>query len=169
MNKRGQFYLIMAVIVIVLIISLAIIVNELKKENFKSLESSAEELKIESQAVLDHISYTGVVDKQNFLDTFARNYFDYSNVDNLYFIFGTSTEVTVAARQKKFSGEILVNDVKLEIEQNTYSAQTYTELGNDIELTINEIVHSFELKSGENFYFVISEGEEDGNYFFAQN
>ena len=169
MNKRGQFYLIAAMIIVALILGFAAITNEIKKEEFTELESATEELKIEGQAVLDHAAYQKLTDTEinDLLISFTQSYSNYTSAENLYFIFGDSSEITVAAYRRSSPGEILVNGLEFVIEQETYTYNSYASPPTPTIITINEIDHEFELKQGENFYFILSQGREGGAYFFT--
>ena len=168
-NKRGQFYLIAAIIIVAIILGFATTSNSLKKEEFTEMDDIAKELEIESQAIIDHAVLNNL-DVKVQLGLFAEAYAPYSEAENLYFIFGDKTSVDVGAYHKLYSGAILVNGQELIISQNQYtSGGPYTPIGDQINLTINELDHVFDLEEGTNFYFVIAKIEEEGNYFFARN
>ncbi len=170
MQKRGQFYLITAIIIIALILSLATISNQLKKSEFQELDTVAEELEIEAQAVLDFVAYNNEEVFETRLQEFTETFASYTKAENLYFIFGTQSRIVVAVQQKKDSGTIVVNGNEIEIQENTYTTQAFdSPITNPVVITINDISNEFELKEGNNFYFIISEGEEEGNNFFTGN
>ena len=66
MNKRGQFYLIAAVIFIAVILGFASLVNKISKQEVNFLIDIAKELDIESEKVYDYIIY-------NEMTTLQRN------------------------------------------------------------------------------------------------
>ena len=167
-NKRGQFYLIAAIIIVAIILGFATTSNSLKKEEFAEMDDVAKELEIESQAVIDHAVLNNL-DVKVRLGLFAEAYAPYSNAENLYFIFGDSDFVEVGAYQKLYSGSILVNGVELDISQGAYTSKNYTSPSNPITLNINEFDHVFDLEDGTNFYFVIAKIEDEGGYFFKRN
>ncbi len=169
MEKRGQFYLIGAIIIIAIIFGFATITNTLKKEEFRESYDAAEELEIESRYVLDNaVLNTDMSVKDKLLD-FTEKYSTYSNAENLYFVFGDTDEISVAARQKNYPGRILVNGAEFEIGQGVYTSNSYLSPPNPTIIMINEIEHEFELKQGSNFYFILAEGKEEGGYFFTGN
>lgn len=169
-NKRGQFYLIAAAIIIVIVLSYASISNTSKKQQFTEIESAKQELEIESRAVLDYAAYSGT-DAEAQLTAFTQDYSSYSSAENLYFVFGDGSKVNVAAYQRAGSGTILVNvgsgDVEMEIEKDTYTKNSYSNPGPTITLTINEVSYDFELKQGTNFYFILLEAKQDGYFVFT--
>lgn len=172
-ESKGQFYLMGAVIIIALILGYVAVSNLSKKQSLYGIDSAGEELEIESQKVLDYIAYNNLnsAETKNILVNFTKLYSNYSQAENLYFVFGNTNEVSVSAYRKSSPGEIMVNyssggDI-LEISKQEYINKSYTSV-NNINLTINEITHEFELKSGENFYFVLSQGDEEkGEYIFT--
>ena len=167
-NKRGQFYLIAAVILVAMILGLVTISNNAKKKDFTNIYDSEEELKIEAEAVLDYAIKNEPADIDGRLETFTRNYSNYSEAENLYFVFGDETSVNIAAYRKSTPATIFVDGNDLEIPVESYTIlEDYTPADNKITLTINEISHEFELKTGQNFYFIISHETEEEDYVFT--
>ena len=166
MDKRGQFFLITAMILVAIILGFATITNKSKTGEFAELDILADQLKIEAQSVIDYSSYNSVnIETQ--LTKFADNFSAYSEAENIYFLFGNSTRITVAAYQKNNPGRILVNGIEFNIEQGVFNSNSYDSPDNPTTLTINGLDHDFDLKNGTNFYFIISEGEEEGGYFLT--
>lgn len=165
-NKRGQFYLIAAVIIIAMILGFVAISNQFKKKDFTKLYDVGEELRIEAAVVLDYGAYNNK-DMKEFLINFTKTYLNYTEVENLYFLFGDTSEVSVAAYRKLTPITILVNGQEFNIPKEEYISQSYSNPTNPVVLTINEIEHEFELKQGENFYFIASYGSEEEDYVFT--
>lgn len=169
MYKRAQFYLIAAVVIIAVILGFVAISNSLEKKDFTNIEISKEELEIESQAVLDYINYQGA-DADEKLENFTKLYSNYTEVENIYFVYGITNDVEVAAFRKFSDATILVNDGnvnnEMDIPAGIYTSQHYSPSSNII-LTINNIKHDFEIKQGKNFYFVFSEDREGEDYVFT--
>ena len=171
-NQKGQFYLIAAVILVAMILGFVTISNNAKKKDFAKIYDFEEELKIEAEAVLDYAIKNEPADINGRLETFTRNYSNYSEAENLYFVFGDQTLVNIAAYRKSTPATILVNvgggNVELDIPEKTYILESYTSPINPVSLTINEIPYEFTLKTGKNFYFIISQGtEEEEDYVFT--
>jgi hypothetical protein len=147
MNKRGQFYLIAAMIIAVVIIGFALMNNSSYHNAPIDLEEMADELRIEGEKVLD---YEIVNSESNIFEEFSRNYSIYAGRDKeIYFIVGDET--------------------------NGFNAYTYDETGKtDLisDLTVNENLIfslngvSYELKKekGKNFYFLLTKINEDESY-----
>ena len=93
-DKTAQFYLIAAIIISVIVIGFLAMSNYLKKTEAINLEYKADELKIESEKVLDyglHQAY-GESSIQSLMENFAKYYINYTEKDkDSYFLFGTSS------------------------------------------------------------------------------
>ena len=170
-GKRGQFYLIAAIILATIIIGISVVVNYSKKQDSGNLENLKEELQIESENVLDYGAYNGFDDVQmkTLLTDFSKNYINSKGKDkNLYFIFGDSVSLTVVSSQSsEETARINVGEgiVDLIITQEGVS---FSPSGNQISLIINDFTHNFKLEEGENFYFLISQ-EIGGGVYVTKN
>ena len=168
-NKKGQFYLLAAIIIIVVIVGFAAISNYAKKRSSIKLYDIKDELQIEGGEVLEYGVYTG----EEQIDDFIEKYQEYAGEGkNLYFIFGNVGEVWMVTFEEVVRGKITetsgtgvdIPGVRYEKEQ----LEVIEEGGiKTVIVTIgeegNEIDYEFELKPGENFFFVISqeiEGEK---------
>ena len=174
-NKRGQFYLIAAMIIIAMVIGLVTIVNTSQKQEFDEIIEAAEELSIEAEAVLDEaVINNKVVNTQ--IGTFIGHYIEYTNVENVYFFYGEKPEITIKAYRKKTPARIGINiggdinwfDIQNGTDDVTWGPSTVT--GNLVTITIGDISHEFNWLEGNNFYYILSEGnEKDEEYVFSGN
>lgn len=170
-NKNGQFYLIAAIILVMIIVGIAAITNYLKKDSNIEIYDIKEEIQIESSNVLDYATYNDIdgAELRTLLQTFTEKYVDYfGSGKDLYFIFGDKDSITVEGYQgtaKTVSAE-------------SGSSQTITETAGEftgnfdpeediLTLYIGEDSHGFELTEGENFYFVVSEEIDGGEYIIS--
>lgn len=161
-QKRGQFYLIAAMIVISLIIGFAVVSNYLEKKQTIKLYDLGEELGIESENVLDYGTYNEYndTDMDELIRSFIENYVDYVQEGiEIYFIFGNWEKITIVKYQEiSYYGLLLDGGYT-----STYIEEEVIENPEkDVVVTINGNTYEFRLKPGENFYFVISQeiGEE---------
>ncbi|MEK6913924.1 MAG: hypothetical protein AABW47_04630 [Nanoarchaeota archaeon] len=95
-NKRGQFFLIVAVIIIVVIVSVITVSNYTSTKDEVKLYDLGQEIGIESQQVIDSGTYSGLNDDEmaNLMENFAKNYVSYIEEDkNIYFIFGNKEQI----------------------------------------------------------------------------
>ena len=150
-GKKGQFYLIAAIILATIIIGISVVVNYSKKQDSGNLENLKEELQIESENVLDYGAFHRFndADMKTLLTDFSKNYITVKGDNkNLYFIFG--------------KGEVL------DITPGIVFEGIYTPSGNEISLIVNDFTHDFILEEGENFYFLISQ-EIGGGVYVTKN
>ena len=170
--KKGQFYLIAAVIIIVIIIGFVTIKNYSKETATHTTIYGLEKgLEIESAKVLDYGIYNNnEINMTNLLETFTKAYAEYAELDRLYFIFGNSENITVAGYHELEEGEILINiegtednlySDKLDITKKKYKRWDFSAKSKEITeikrviITIDGIEYKFDLKPGENFYFIV--------------
>ncbi len=144
-DKSGQFYLLAAIIIIAFIIGFVAISNYSKKRTPVKVNDFGEELKIESEKVLDYIA----IQNQDELADFRTTYSDYAAENNIdiYFIMGKGGSI------KSYRGTIETN--------------THTEVPPLIEMTVEDAVYSFDLKPGENFYFILIQEIEGEKHVFT--
>jgi len=175
-GKKGQFYLIAAIILATIIIGISVVMNYSKKQDSGNLENLKEELQIESENVLDYGAFHRFNDAQmkSLLTDFSEDYITVKGDNkNLYFIFGkegTDSLKVVASQTLKETAEIsgVANGGELGIIQGEVFKGIYTPSGNEISLIVNDFTHDFILEEGENFYFLISQ-EIGGGVYVTKN
>lgn len=164
-DKRGQFYLLAAVIIIGLVMGFVFFTNSSQKKSDSSFDYLKYELETESEKVVDY----GIKNNQNLktlLKNFTQEYSLYTEADNSYFIFGNFSEITFAGYKKKSSGNVLVNatgnNQQVSFTEGIYNSVSFQNPQQNIKVTIDNIVYDFNLKNGQNFYFILSKeiGEE---------
>ncbi len=172
-NKRGQFYLIAAVVVVALVLAYIAISNSISKSSFRELEKPQEDLKIESSNVLDYVLYKNLDEAQRNekIEDFAKTYSNYSSAENFYYIYGDSSSIRVSAYRKKSSSGIYVNaagsNEEMEIPLKIFTTQNFIPTLDEVTLTIEGNEHSFKIEQGQNFYFIISQENEGEEYIFT--
>jgi hypothetical protein len=167
LNKRGQFYLLAAIIIITVIVGFAAISNYAKKKGTVKLYDIKDELQIESGEVLEY----GVSSRQDIgklIDDFIERYQEYAGENKeLYFIYGDFDEVWMVTFREilvtsKVDGKSITTS-KLDTERVELNITGDDPGTKTVIATINNVDYEFELKPGENFFFVISqeiEGEK---------
>ena len=167
MNRGGQFYLLAAIVIVAVIIGVAGVSNYSKKKTNAKLIDLGEELGIEGGNVLEHGIYHG---NGNKIGEFSEKYNDYAGEGkDLYFIFGDEDKIFVLTYEEIFAGNFCVGEVCNP--QNIESATTFPinpSGGSEIRIKIDENEYTFDLKPGENFYFVISQ-EIEGEQYVVTN
>jgi len=158
-NKRGQFYLLAAIIIISVIVGFAAVSNIAKKKSSVKLYDIKEELNIEGGEVLEYGEFFAE-NLENTINDFTDKYKEYTGEDKeLVFIYGNSEEV----KKISFSRETSVKSGVGESSQTTYELRKkeeslFVEPGTDkVNVTIDTRNYDFELKPGQNFFFIISQ------------
>lgn len=140
MNKRGQFYLLAAIIIVGIFIGIVALSNYSFKKSSTELNKIKEEMKIEGEKVLDYDKRNN----DNKFEEFAKNYSAYVGENiNIYFIVETSSSIEAY----KYEG-----DNKIIIPHEVIS--------NEVFLTVEGEEYSFDLKTGDDFYFIIIQEKE---------
>jgi len=145
MKKRGQFYLIAALALVMIIMSFIIILNYSERGNYSRIYDIKEELGIESARVLDY----GIMNSDDQIDNFAKEYSDFVG-DDIEIVFITGSESSLEAFK-------YVDGVREEIDSDE------EEEGN-VTIVVNGTEYNFEIMFGENFYFVITQEIEGEKY-----
>ncbi len=149
LNKSGQFYLVAAVIVVVIIVGMISITNYAKKSENSNVETFGEEFEIESQKVLDYDSLNG----QNKIEDFTEVYSSYlGSKINSSFIVGT---------EGSLEAYTYLNGEKVDLNSSL------TVGSEDIIFVYDEVIYNFELEKGKNFYFVFSQDIGGEKYVYT--
>jgi cysteine-rich repeat protein len=159
MDKKGQFYLLTTIILVGLIFSFATVINYSQEKNVLNFNYLKDELNIVSGNVIDYALYNNK-DVNESLINFSKVYSNYSEADNMYYIFGNRDSITVAGYQKKNDGSIMVDvgsgNQELIFSKGVYKSQSFSNPENNIKISVDSVVSDFSLSSGENFYFILS-------------
>ena len=172
MHKRGQFYLISAIIIIGLIIVFAGVSNYLEKEEQTKIYDLKRDLEIESENVLAYGTYYSFGEDQmlNLLQGFIEAYAEYGEVQKIIFIFGNREKITVLGYQQLENEIILIGngeegEIELELIAGADpSSAMYDNPGGVVIVSVGGVDYSFELREGENFYFIIAQEIEGEQY-----
>ncbi|MCW8965383.1 MAG: hypothetical protein OQK82_01655 [Candidatus Pacearchaeota archaeon] len=166
MNRKGQFYLLSAIVIISIIIGFSAISTYTKKTDTVRVFDLGDELEIESSNVLDYGTYNAdeIDDLDEFLKNFTEEYAEYVGEDTeIAFIFGNAADenATVVNYEEIVIGDIEIGSSTITSTQrvtNESSAYiTSNEGENIITIYFKGISYDMNLNPGENFYFVISQ------------
>lgn len=174
MKKRGQFYLLAAMVIIVVISGFVAVSNYTRKQGTVKIYDLKEELGIESSKVLEYgviSDDTVIVDGQpvNIIEHFIDLYEQYAGENKeIYFIYGNKDEVFLITYDEVIQGSLrIVGSENIPVTQNIFGNEvTKTSLpieGGIVRIEISGVEYEFEIKPGENFFFIISqevEGEQ---------
>ncbi len=176
MNRGGQFFIIMAMVIIVLIAGFVSVTNSVDKKSDVRFYRVGEELKFEGDKVLvygikQNLDSSGM---KSLFTNFTQNYSVYSPADNFYYLFGDSTTITFAGLMKRDSGTVNVDfdgvgsGTNISLSQGIYKTQDIINPTSSGNLTIDGVIYPFNVRTGQNFYFVVSQKIE-GNVYTTRN
>ena len=163
-NKRGQMYLIAAVIIVTIVLGFAAISNYSRTKSTIRLYNLKEDLEIASENVLEYGIYNEYDDQdmQLLIENFIQLYTEYIGEGiEIYFVYGNRDKIYVTTYSELSS--INVGDETILITSGELTTQEFIPTGNKVVVQIDGVEYEFNLKSGENFYFIISQeiGEEE--------
>ena len=169
MNKRGQFYLIAAIIIATVMASVFVVFNYTEKVPGAKVTTLGKEIETESRNTIEYGMLQGFDESEfkNLMSNFADSYIDYTEKrKDLYFIFGTTNEIVVSGYQGSAREVTLIQETTTNIVTTTNGEfqATITSPSEEIILKIDNSQYPFTLKSGENFYFVINENLNGNEY-----
>ncbi len=139
-DKRGQFYLIAAIIIAGILIAISYASNYSSKKVSHDAEEIAEELRIEAEYVLDYELNNPGTGIEEFQD-FSMEFSDYAKDKDIYFIIvdqgnGIQEHYKYTGASRIPSGELFLG-------------------GGEIQFNIDGGTYTFPLEEGKNFYSVI--------------
>lgn len=168
MEKRGQFYLMAAIIIIIIILGFIAIKSYIKTEDTKTAVYDLEkEFGLESGKVVDYTIYSGA-DFDTIMYNWTQIYMKEKNqnVDEFVVVYGNSTSQSMMNLTKTNTGVVAIGGTSLAIGSATIGRTNIQ--GNNISVMLGGITYNFNLGSGKNFVFLIRErgyvaryGEED--------
>lgn len=171
MNKRGQFYLIAAIVIIVIILTFFGVKNGvLSNQESQRIYDLKEELNFEGARVVEHGIYNqdDPVEMTALLDDFTDKYGDYAGqTSNLYFVFGNENQIVVKGYEEISTGGICLQIGTTctgipQLEETHRSRWALDVSGDNVDVKIGEQTYNFKLKNSQNFYFVISQEQGGG-------
>ena len=166
-------YLIASVIIISLVAALLTVSNYSKKINPIEIYKLGEELEIESASLLEYGTAQNFdnTEMHDLMSLFIEEYIDYSDIERLYFIFGNETDITFGGYHEFIEEEVSLKigdaaPVTIDIPQDDYIEADFPGLSANQKVKINtsDLNYEFELREGENFYFVLSQEVDQEHY-----
>lgn len=161
-NKRGQFYFVAAIIIILIIAGFIALSNFSKKSSNDEIEILKKELDFEIQKTLEYIAYNNLdyTNSQNILKNFSDSYiYKIGKNKNIIFIFGEAGEELIAKGYKKEDSSNFTISTDLSIINVTNEGEFEEILinsGSEVEINYLGNNYSFEFGEWQSFYYLIS-------------
>jgi hypothetical protein len=148
-KRKGQFYLVASVIIVVIVVGLITISNYSKSDKKSNIDKYGKEFEIESEKVLDYDALNG----DNKIENFTKEYSIYmGNKINASYIYGTEGNMNAF----------------------TYLDGDYVDLNSDLSFDSDEMifeyadsVYRFNIEKGKNFYFVFYQNIGGEKYVYT--
>ena len=162
-GKRGQFYLVAAVIIAMVVFSLATISNYAKLESRETeVFDLRSEMGLESGRVIDFAMYNGT-DISRLLENWTEMYVagtQDKEVENWIFVYGNpETGITVLEFTSGIAGTVSVGDGSGDsVDHNVkrYEKKNNTYYGDDIDIVFGDFTYNFNTAASQNFAFLIN-------------
>lgn len=189
MDKRGQFFLVAAIIIVGLIFSTRAVYNVAVSNSEEStIFDLSEELKFETYQVIDNGVYTNSQNEIISRAEILTDYFSDSNPDNdLLALVGNETDLSVIGSFSKPLGRSSIDLGSSEIENEVRSAKKFErslsvstrdnyavkigldstilikldELEKKVSVEIGESKVDFDIRPGQNFYLILRKQNQD--------
>lgn len=164
MNKRGQVFLMAALIIAGILISVVRISNESttldEPEAFFDL---SDEISFETKRVLDY----GVINAEPNIGGLASqllsNYSEAIGNQDVAFVYGNAVTGVYAYYYQSIQviGVTLLDGiaVPITIQSGSQIVANYSSISNSVIIRIDGVDYTFNLKPGQNFYFVLAKDE----------
>lgn len=173
-NKKAQFYLIGAVIIVVAILGLSGATNYIRtKPAPVKFYDLSEEIDIESGWVVDY----GIYNQEQIptrIEDFTDNYFStYAQEKEkdveLIFAYGDINLITVTTYKSDITGEVsvLYGTKSFTLQGKgllVADRESFDPEGNNVIVNVLDRDYMFNLEKGENFFFVITKETKDETY-----
>lgn len=168
MNKRGQFYLIAAIVIVSIMLGFVAMTNSASAVPTSNINYLKDDISIESSRTIDYATYNRFNNTrtQSLMTDLSSQYINSSYGYDLYFIFGNSQGMTLVAYQNNAS-QVLLNGQSTSIGTGQIYTQNFSP-GSSYTIKINSNSYTFQLNSGENFHFVLSNINSGQNYITYQ-
>mgnify|MGYP000067774991 CR=1 FL=1 len=159
-NKRGQYYLIAAMIIIVILASFISVINFASKNSNDPMKEIEKELNNEIEEILNYATMQDLssIEYKNIFKNMSSNYISKFSGKTTIFLYGDKTNLTVKGKNSynetlTFSdgnGFTILKTGVGEFEEN------YLLLADTGILKMEDVEHSFQFPKGQGFYYLIS-------------
>lgn len=162
MDKRGQFFLIAALVIVALLLSVGTMYNSarVQREDTK-IGDVAKELNFEGARVIDSGVYSALNQSQiaSYINSLAQNYSSVTTDSNLTIVYGDKDSITTFQYNCISNGNIgiITSSLPVACTSNLTTSPDYviSEETKTISVEISEKNYTFELQPGQNFYIIV--------------
>ena len=172
-GKRGQFYLIAAIFIILIMFGTTSIATQASvKPEPRTIKDLGDELNRETYKIIEH----GVVLEKELtplIESFSKEdmakYILKNSEDaSIVFVYGKEEGYNAIAVENKGIGAITIGGSELENKKLNFREGEPEKEGDFLELKVNDILYKFKIKPNEMFYFLIVKSRE-GEIFIERN
>jgi hypothetical protein len=171
LNKRGQVFLMAAVIITGLIFGASRTLNYVSVgSNQEAFYDLTDEIGYEVGRVIDYGVFNGLTPKEEVFG-FIGNYTEYLITEEFVVVYGKFGDVFAVNYERLSDPSSLriltgVSGISIPIEttQTTYANLVYDQTSQKVTVKIRDINYDFNLKQGENFYFVIIKDDDEEKF-----
>jgi asparagine N-glycosylation enzyme membrane subunit Stt3 len=179
MDKRGQFYIVAAMIIVIAVSSIASLTTYAAvKPEPRTLEDMNSELNEEGLRVVEYGIVNSVSNLNSLLEEFTTNkyapyFLQKTNNANIVFLYGNKNRQINAVQYKtKSTGQISANigsGSSAWNEVNSFSEKVDISVtGNKVTVNMNSQDYEFQIKDNEVFYFLMIQ-EKEGEVYVETN
>jgi len=169
MNKRGQFFLVAALIVVAIVIGLATVYTSVQTGREEpTVESLSKEISFEGAQVIDYGVFQGQNPEEieDFLNELGQTYAEIhpeSQITIIYFNEDMIGGGTGSSYSESLIGSVGIGDAKQEITAfQREDINLFVIDENTIGAEINNRTYEFDTREGQNFFIVVTqEGAEE--------
>ncbi len=173
-NRKAQFYLIAAIIIVMILVGLSGLVNYIstRKKPVRFYDLS-EELSEEGTRVVDYGIYTDI-EIPKIIRNFTSEYFIYYTEEKergseLVFVYGNEDNITTSSYTTENTGTISVDYGPSSFTlsgKNKYveNKTSFDPPGTQVTVKLLGTKYDFNLQEGENFFFVLTKNKTDETY-----
>lgn len=172
MSKRGQFFLMAAILIVGALIGLTTIANYVdtgaSNDQFYDL---GDEIGFEAKQVLDYGTYNQQETGQ-LVQSLLENYSSYIAEDQVIFIYGDTRNITAFYFNERVLGNVGIDTggsspTNIPISQPGLEETEVQTINGKVIVRVNGIDYTFLLRPGQNFYFVLVRDEEEDRFVTA--
>jgi hypothetical protein len=164
MNKRGQFYLIAAIIILSATVGFFVVSNYVSSDQNSNIYYQKDEIAIESQRVINYGIFNQNTNAQmeKNLYSLANLYINSNQQNNWYFVFNGTSGLNFTAYQS-FPTKVKIGNSQVNIPKGKVYSQYLNSEVSTFSISVNNYNYTFPISS-ENFFYIISSQSGGQNY-----